>query len=675
MWSPEPSSTPGAPPAREPGDRLQLSPGFEIGACFVLPLIRLSFTLSRAGAAPFLSDSPSGMNGVLNPGLNAILGPTGSGKSSFLDILAARKDHRGLSGEVLIDGIPQPSNFKCISGYVVQDDIIMGTLTVRENLLFSAALRLPSSIRFREKEERVDQIISQLGLTKVSDSKVGTELIRGVSGGERKRTNIGMELITDPPVLFLDEPTTGLDSSTAKSVLMILKRLSRSGRTIIFSIHQPQYFIFKLFDSLTLLVNGRIVYHGPAKTALHYFSSIGYECEIFNNPADFFLDVITGDSTPVVSNNKGNKQHEVDLNNEISESLTTEDMEVKQDKTLAQKLAESYVKSSQYKETVEMLKKIKRNGGVREMKEIKMQSVTYTTGFFHQLFWVSNRIFKNFIRNPQSSIAEVFLNSFLGLFLGAIYFGVKLNSSGIQNRVGSYHFISSYVCFSSVSAVALFIQDRKIFIHEYISGYYRISAYFLATIIGDLLPIRTLPAIVFSCITYWMVGYQRILANFFFFMLILLLTSYSATSLAMAVGAGLDTMTTASVIINGIFVFAMTFSGLLVNLPSISNGLSWLQYLSIPRYSFAALQVNEFRNLYFCDDKQRNDTTLSQIVANCSGGMLPSKGICYGEEYLCGQGSGFGLWAIWENIIVLACMTITFLTIAYGSLRFMRKFT
>ena len=86
--------------------------------------------------------------GIMKPGLNAILGPTGSGKSSLLDVLAARKDPAGLSGEVLIDGIPQLLNFKCILGYVVQDDVVMGTMTVRENLHFSAALRLPSSISF-----------------------------------------------------------------------------------------------------------------------------------------------------------------------------------------------------------------------------------------------------------------------------------------------------------------------------------------------------------------------------------------------------------------------------------------------------------------------------------------------------------------------------------------------
>jgi len=215
------------------------------------------------------------INGIMRPGLNAILGPTGGGKSSLLDILAARKDPNGLSGDVLINGAPRPANFKCNSGYVVQDDVVMGTLTVRENLQFSAALRLPTTMTSHEKNERIDKVIQQLGLDKVADSKVGTQFIRGVSGGERKRTSIGMELITDPAILFLDEPTTGLDSSTANAVLLLLKRMSEQGRTIIFSIHQPRYSIFKLFDSLTLLASGRLMFHGPAQEALGYFASVG----------------------------------------------------------------------------------------------------------------------------------------------------------------------------------------------------------------------------------------------------------------------------------------------------------------------------------------------------------------------------------------------------------------
>lgn len=221
------------------------------------------------------------INGIMKPGLNAILGPTGGGKSSLLDVLAARKDPHGLSGDVLINGAPRPANFKCNSGYVVQDDVVMGTLTVRENLQFSAALRLPTTMTNHEKNERINMVIQELGLDKVADSKVGTQFIRGVSGGERKRTSIAMELITDPSILFLDEPTTGLDSSTANAVLLLLKRMSKQGRTIIFSIHQPRYSIFKLFDSLTLLASGRLMFHGPAQEALGYFASTGM--------VDFFM--------------------------------------------------------------------------------------------------------------------------------------------------------------------------------------------------------------------------------------------------------------------------------------------------------------------------------------------------------------------------------------------------
>jgi len=149
------------------------------------------------------------INGIFKPGMNAILGATGSGKSSLLDILADRKDRKGLEGQVLMDGQIQTSNFKYRVGYVVQEDIISGMLTVRENLMFSANLRLPKTTSRQQKRTIVHKVITQLGLEKCADARVGTEYVRGISGGERKRTNIGMELVLSPSVLFLDEPTTG----------------------------------------------------------------------------------------------------------------------------------------------------------------------------------------------------------------------------------------------------------------------------------------------------------------------------------------------------------------------------------------------------------------------------------------------------------------------------------
>ncbi|XP_014734487.1 PREDICTED: ATP-binding cassette sub-family G member 2 isoform X2 [Sturnus vulgaris] len=594
------------------------------------------------------------VNGIMKPGLNAILGPTGSGKSSLLDILAARKDPHGLSGDILINGAPQPANFKCTSGYVVQDDVVMGTLTVRENLKFSAALRLPKSVKEKEKNERVNQVIKELGLSKVADSKVGTQFTRGVSGGERKRTNIGMELITDPAILFLDEPTTGLDASTANAVLLLLKRMSKQGRTIIFSIHQPRYSIFRLFDSLTLLAAGRVLYHGPAQHAIEYFQSIGYQCEPYNNPADFFLDVINGDSTAVAMNKA------VENNTESTEEHS------EYDKNLAEQLAEKYSNSAYYRETKAHLESIS-PGNKKKSKGIFRQ-ITYANSFLHQLKWVSRRTFKNLIGNPQASIAQLCVTAFLGLVVGAIYFGLEENSAGLQNRVGAMFFLTTNQCFSSVSAIELFVVEKKIFIHEYISGYYRTSAYFIAKLMADLIPIRTMPSIIFTCIVYFMLGLKPTVGAFFTMMFTLMMVSYTATSMALAIAAGQSVVAIANLLMTVAFVFMIIFSGLLVNLTSVLPWLSWLKYFSIPRYGMTALQINELVGLDFCSSI--NSTVLSSDTAYQQTGQ-----VCTGEDYLKSQGIDFSPWGLWQNHLALACMTLIFLTIAYLKLHFMKKFS
>ncbi|NWT30338.1 ABCG2 protein, partial [Cardinalis cardinalis] len=601
------------------------------------------------------------VNGIMKPGLNAILGPTGSGKSSLLDILAARKDPHGLSGDILINGAPQPANFKCTSGYVVQDDVVMGTLTVRENLKFSAALRLPKSVKEQEKNERVNQIIKELGLSKVADSKVGTQFSRGVSGGERKRTNIGMELIMDPAILFLDEPTTGLDSSTANAVLLLLKRMSKQGRTIIFSIHQPRYSIFRLFDSLTLLAAGRVLYHGPAQHAIEYFQSIGYQCEPYNNPADFFLDVINGDSTAVAMN-KADESNTAERTEECSEY----------DKTLAEQLAEKYSTSAYYRETKAHLESIS-SGNKKKTKQLFRQ-ITYANSFLHQLKWVSRRTFKNLIGNPQASIAQLCITALLGLVVGAIFFGLEENSAGLQNRVGAMFFLTTNQCFSSVSALELFVVEKKIFMHEYISGYYRTSVYFLAKLMADLIPVRTMPSIIFTCIVYFMLGKYGLkptVEAFFIMMFTLMMVSYTATSMALAIAAGQSVVAVANLLSTVAFVFMIIFSGLLVNLTSVMSWLSWLKYFSIPRYGMTALQINELTGLNFCGSSNNTVLNLTKLINVCVFVCRP----CTGEAYLESQGIDMSTWGLWQNHLALACMTLIFLTIAYLKLHFMKKFS
>ncbi|CAL8326039.1 unnamed protein product [Lota lota] len=606
----------------------------------------IHYKVQKRGCLPCMKVSAKeiliDLNGIMKPGLNAIMGATGSGKSSFLDILAARKDPVGLSGEVLIDGAPQPPNFKCLSGYVVQDDVVMGTLTVRENFSFSAALRLPTSVSQQEKSQQVDRLIQQLGLVKVADSKVGTQLIRGVSGGERKRTNIGMELIINPHVLFLDEPTTGLDASTANSVLLLLKRMSEHGRTIILSIHQPRYSIYRLFDSLTLLVNGKQVFHGPAQNALGYFSDIGYICEPHNNPADFFLDVINGDST---AGNFSNTDNEAMDSGEGS-SRKVEEL-----------LVQEYKSSCYFKDTKAELERITQ--GKEVVTAPASRTITYTTGFHTQFRVVLKRTFKNLLLNPQTSVAQVAVTLFLALIVGVIFFDVQNDSTGAQNRFGALFFITINQCFSSLSAAELFISERKIFMHEYTSGYYRLSVYFLCKILSDILTLRTIPAFVFSCVAYFMIGLKATVSAFFLFMLSVALVAYTATSMTMAISADQTVVAIANIFMTITFVFMMIFTGLLVNLTSIPVWLSWLKYFSIPRYGLSALLINEFLDLEFCN------TTNSTANRTCTTG----------EEFLQSQGVDFSIWGFWQNHVALAIMTCIFLTIAYTKLRFIKKFT
>ncbi|XP_074179791.1 broad substrate specificity ATP-binding cassette transporter ABCG2 [Rhinolophus sinicus] len=590
------------------------------------------------------------VNGIMRPGLNAILGPTGGGKSSLLDVLAARKDPQGLSGDVLINGAPQPANFKCTSGYVVQDDVVMGTLTVRENLQFSAALRLPKTMTNHEKNERINKVIQELGLAKVADSKVGTQFTRGVSGGERKRTSIGMELITDPSILFLDEPTTGLDSSTANAVLLLLKRMSKQGRTIIFSIHQPRYSIFKLFDSLTLLASGRVMFHGPAQEAFGYFASAGHHCEPYNNPADFFLDVINGDSSAVTSNRE----------DEDGEAKETEEPS-KRDKPLIEKLAEFYVNSTFFRETKAELDQL--SGVQKRKKSVVFKELTYATSFCHQLKWISKRSFKNLLGNPHASIAEIIVTIILGLIISAVFYDLKSDHTGIQNRAGVLYFLIDNQCFSSVSALELFVVEKKLFIHEYISGYYRVSSYFFGKLLSDLLPMRMLTTIIFTCITYFFLGLKPVVESFFIMLFTLLMVAYAASSMALAIATGQTVVSVATFLMNITFVFMMIFSGLLVNLRTIVPWLSWLQYFSIPRYGYAALQHNEFLGQNFCPG------------LNVTANNTCSFAICTGEEFLINQGIDLSPWGLWKNHVALACMTVIFLTIAYLKLLFLKKFS
>lgn len=155
-----------------------------------------------------------------------------------------------------------------IQAYVTQEDVLLGTLTVKETIAYSASLRLPSNTPKHEVKALIQSTILELGLEDCADHLIGNWHLRGISGGEKKRLSIALEIITQPHLLFLDEPTSGLDSASAFFVAQALRNVARRGRTIITSIHQPSSEVFALFDDLLLLSSGETVYFGEAETAV-----------------------------------------------------------------------------------------------------------------------------------------------------------------------------------------------------------------------------------------------------------------------------------------------------------------------------------------------------------------------------------------------------------------------
>ena len=156
--------------------------------------------------------------------------------------------------------------------------------------------------------EKVEKILQDLKLVKCQNTKIGGDLIKGVSGGERKRTSIGVELISNPSLIFLDEPTTGLDSYTATSLMKILKNLANSGRTIVQTIHQPNSEIYDLFDKLLLISCGKILYFNDREKAVGYFSSINFKVPDLTNPADYFMSIMSIESLETEEDANEDKQ-------------------------------------------------------------------------------------------------------------------------------------------------------------------------------------------------------------------------------------------------------------------------------------------------------------------------------------------------------------------------------
>lgn len=414
-------------------------------------------------------------------------------------------------------------------------------------------------------------------------------MVRGLSGGERKRTMIACELIIRPLFLLLDEPTSGLDAATSVSIIEQLRKLAHERNvTVLMSIHQPRYSIWKQLDHVMVMSRGHLIYSGLSTDVPEYFKSIGYFIESHDNPADFLLDVLSG----IIQ-----YENPDDLSNGLSANFTTDD---------SQTNVSFYTRIDRAIETHDLLLRVWQEKGLEEISSYSNSSsdnvhfmLPPRLSFFEQFRIICIKTLTGMKRVPHIVILQMCAMVFFALVTGGIYYKQKLDQTGLQNRLGAFFFLIMSMVFSNLNAIELFLKERALFIHQRSNGYYDTGPYFLSMLVCDLIPMRLFPMIMYAMIVYPMMGFQAKWDNFAWFILTLIVECLCSGALCYLMSAAIGVFMLANLAVSVAYVITMIFGGLLVNVQNLPWFIRWIQYLSFFKYGYESLAVTELHGLTF----------------------------------------------------------------------------
>lgn len=490
------------------------------------------------------------VNGRLRPKqLIAIMGPSGAGKSTLLDVLSGYRI-TGVGGAIFINGRGRiMKKFKKMSCYIQQDDRIQGLLTVGENMTLAADLKLPTRMDKYEKLEVIEDILTNLGLYEHMNTR-GAQL----SGGQRKRLSIALELINNPLVMFLDEPTTGLDSSSCTQVVQLCRSLAHQGRTIVCTVHQPSASLFALFDQVYVLAAGNCLYQGTTRNLVPYVEEAGLPCPIYHNPADYIIELACGeygeDKIPFLTT-KAENGKSMQWFDDHENIATMEE--------LRKKYPLSVIRGQD------------RGTGEEETSQSNQLSVLIRRGFLKAK------------RDPTMTHLRFIVNVVVGIMLGALF----INAGNEGSRVlDNYNLLFAILMHHMMSPMMLtiltFPSEMSILLKEHFNRWYSLGSYYISITIVDL-PISIVSCAIFSVIVYLMSSQPMDAARFTMFFAISLYTVLVAQSFGLMIGAVFN-------VVNGTFlgptlsVPMMMFAGFGVTLRDLPPYLSWGSYISYLRY-------------------------------------------------------------------------------------------
>ena len=499
--------------------------------------------------------------------LLAIMGPSGAGKTTLMNATTGRlqRDKKHVQqGRVLLNDTLFTEKYKKLVSVVTQEDAVMGKETPRDAFYFSCRVRL--GLSHEEALARTEQTIYRLHLTSCANTLLGIPgLIKGVSGGEKKRTNIGSELITNPYVLLLDEPTTGLDSVNALRVAQLLHSLAHDAKhTVVCTIHAPSSELFHVFDDLMLLARGHVIYHGPAQEAPAYFASLGFKVPPRTNPSEHYMHLMQRPDDDGV----------VDMMIDAWEKYLTSP-EAQQNPCVGPAPASLF-------ESNIMLDERAKEKGASVLIQFSM-------------LW--RRSVRMYLRDPAATFGRLMQTLFFAIFIGLFFFKVSSDAQGVQDRAGALLVLMiNNILLSAMTGLNIFPPERSVFLHEQAAETYNPHVYFIAKMIAEL-PFQIGFPTLFTCIVYFMIGLAHSAEAFFIFLMFCILLSNLGSAFGIFAGAFFKSTDVAFAVVPLIFFPLTIVAGFFANTSRLDPYFTWLCYLSFPRFAYIGLFLNEFSHV------------------------------------------------------------------------------
>lgn len=508
------------------------------------------------------------VSGAFRPGvLTALVGVSGAGKTTLMDVLAGRKTGGYIEGSISISGYPKnQSTFARVSGYCEQNDIHSPNVTVYESLLYSAWLRLSSDIKTQTRKMFVEEVMELVELNPIRNALVGLPGVDGLSTEQRKRLTIAVELVANPSIIFMDEPTSGLDARAAAIVMRTVRNTVDTGRTVVCTIHQPSIDIFEAFDELLLMKRGgRVIYAGPLGRHSHklveYFEAVPGVPKIRDghNPATWMLEV----SAPAVE-----AQLEVDF-------------------------ADIYPNSDLYKRNQDLIKELSTPApGSKDLHfptEYSQPFLTQCKACFWKQHW-------SYWRNPQYNAIRFFMTIVIAILFGLIFWDKGQQTTkqqDLMNLLGAMYAAVLFLGATNASAVQSIVAiERTVFYRERAAGMYSPLPYAFAQVAIETIYVA-IQTLVYSLLLYSMIGFEWKAGKFLWFYYYILMCFIYFTMYGMMVVALTPGHQIAAIVMSFFLSFWNLFSGFLIPRPQIPVWWRWYYWASPVAWTLYGLVTSQ----------------------------------------------------------------------------------